>query len=293
MTWTRPPRPDWVQAINEGRIAPIAEEANLPLTLDALVAEASARQGRIFVDGKARDAAFGHPAFPAAPAFDRLGRFLTALEDEARLTPIGRWMTRRFLLRVLEVRLQLMDWLVLDPGVQDEPVHQLEADFEYPQQESTCHPSTDRREPGLVFEGRQEPAEAIEGRGGREGRVAESGVARLPVDEDAPLAGARFGDERVEGQRQVRLFGDRGDATLVDRLHPVGPRRPGPRHRPLAPDLTCGSARPGAACVCEFRLVSPARRSSRSSRGGRCARPRASRRGWSAWGPSRARTSGR
>jgi len=122
MTWTRPTRPDWVQAINEGRIAPIAEEATLPLTLDALIAEASARQGRVFVDARARDAAFGHPEFPAAPAFDRLDRFLTALEDEARLTPIGRWMTRRFLLRVLEVRLQLMDWLTQDPGVQDEEV---------------------------------------------------------------------------------------------------------------------------------------------------------------------------
>ena len=32
---------------------------------------------------------------------------LPALEDEADLTVIGRWMTRRFLLRFLEVRLQL------------------------------------------------------------------------------------------------------------------------------------------------------------------------------------------
>ncbi len=123
MTWTPPDRPEWVRAINDGEVAPIAEEARLPLTRAALVAEAAARQGRVFVDAAACDAAFGHDDFPAAPAFDRLDRFLAALEQEARLTIIGRWMTRRFLLRVLEVRLQLMDQLRSDPGVQEEAIH--------------------------------------------------------------------------------------------------------------------------------------------------------------------------
>lgn len=122
MAWTPPERPDWVRAINAGEIAPIAEEAALPLTRDALVAEAAARQGRVFANASEGEAAFGHPDFPAAPAFGRLDRFLEALAQEARLTPIGRWMARRFLLRVLEGRLQLMDYLRADPGVQEEVV---------------------------------------------------------------------------------------------------------------------------------------------------------------------------
>ena len=45
MGWTPPERPDWVRAINAGEVAPIAEEASLPLTRSALVAEvASARR---------------------------------------------------------------------------------------------------------------------------------------------------------------------------------------------------------------------------------------------------------
>ena len=122
MPWTPPERPDWVRAINAGEIAPIAEEAALPLTRDALVAEAAARQGRVFANAAEGEAAFGHPDFPAAPAFERLDRFLEAVDAEARLTLIGRWMTRRFLLRVLEGRLQLMDYLRGDPGVQEEVV---------------------------------------------------------------------------------------------------------------------------------------------------------------------------
>ena len=55
--------------------------------------------------------ALGHPDFPAGPALDLLTRFLYALDREASLHLLGRWMTRRFLLRLLEVRMQLMDLL--------------------------------------------------------------------------------------------------------------------------------------------------------------------------------------
>ncbi len=119
-------RPEWVRAINAGEVAPIAEEASLPLTLDFLVAEAAARQGRL--SGKTHPSAgalqspFDHPDFPADPAFEALERFLVAVEEEARLTPIGRWMTRRFLLRLLEVRLQIIAYLAKDPGVQEERI---------------------------------------------------------------------------------------------------------------------------------------------------------------------------
>ncbi len=47
---------------------------------------------------------------------------LPALEHEADLTVIGRWMTRRFLLRFLEVRLQLTEYVRRDPGVVDEEI---------------------------------------------------------------------------------------------------------------------------------------------------------------------------
>ena len=40
---------------------------------------------------------------------------LPALEGEADLTVIGRWMTRRFLLRFLEVRLQLTEYVPARP----------------------------------------------------------------------------------------------------------------------------------------------------------------------------------
>ena len=122
MSWTPPERPDWVCAVNAGDVAPIAEEAALPLTRESLVGEAAARQGRVFATRAACDEAFGHPDFPSGPAFDRLDRFLEALANEARLNVLGRWMTRRFLLRVLEVRLQLMDTVRADPGVQEERI---------------------------------------------------------------------------------------------------------------------------------------------------------------------------
>jgi len=126
MSWTPGERPEWVRAINAGEIAPIAEEAALPLSLDALVTEAAARQGRAdtLTLRKAGNTprAFDHPDFPAEPAFEALQRFLVALEEEAQLTPMGRFMTRRFLLRLLEVRLQLMAYLEQDPGVQEERI---------------------------------------------------------------------------------------------------------------------------------------------------------------------------
>jgi len=126
MSWTPGQRPEWVRAINAGEIAPIAEEAALPLSLESLVGEAAARQGHAD-ESTLRKAsntqrAFDHPDFPAEPAFEALQRFLVALEQEARLNVMGRFLTRRFLLRLLEVRLQLMAYLERDPGVQEEQI---------------------------------------------------------------------------------------------------------------------------------------------------------------------------
>ncbi len=122
MSWTPPERPEWVRAINAGEIAPIAEEAALPLTRDALIGEAAARQGRSAASPRERVAALGRADFEAEPMIENLDRFLDAIEAEAQLTLMGRWMTRRFVLRLLEVRFQLMDYLTQDPGVQDEQI---------------------------------------------------------------------------------------------------------------------------------------------------------------------------
>jgi len=118
MSWQPPPRPDWVRAINAGEILPITAEARLPLERDALLAEARARRGQ--ADGGVAD--FGHPRFPADEMLEAFDRALAAIDAEAELSLMGRFMTRRFLLRLLEVRLQLMAYLRADPGVLDEEI---------------------------------------------------------------------------------------------------------------------------------------------------------------------------
>ena len=94
MSWQPPPRPDWVRALLHEKSGPLAEEAALPLTRDALLGEAAARQGR-----DATADAFGRPGFEAEPAIENLDRLLDAVEREATLHALGRVLTRRFLLR--------------------------------------------------------------------------------------------------------------------------------------------------------------------------------------------------
>jgi hypothetical protein len=108
MGWHAPEPPDWVRAVNAGTVVPITDEARRPLRRDDLLAEARARTG--LTD-------FGGGGF-----LEPLTILLRALEDEAELTILGRWMTRRFLLRFLEVRLHLAAYVVADPGVRDEPI---------------------------------------------------------------------------------------------------------------------------------------------------------------------------
>ena len=118
MTWQPPPRPDWVRAVNDGLILPIAEVAELPFTRDSLLGEARATFG--LTDGGLTDG--GMTDFGSDDFLEPLDVLLPALEDEAELTVIGRWMTRRFLLRFLEVRLQLVAYVRDYPGVVDEEI---------------------------------------------------------------------------------------------------------------------------------------------------------------------------
>jgi hypothetical protein len=108
-----PPRPEWVCAVNAGDVLPIADEARLPLERDALLAEARSNLG---IEGRGVDG-FGDDRF-----LQPLDVLLPALEDEAELTLLGRWITRRFLLRILEVRAQTVAYVRDDPGVVDEEI---------------------------------------------------------------------------------------------------------------------------------------------------------------------------
>ena len=113
MTWDPPPRPEWVLAVNRGDVLTVADEARLPLGRDALLAEARSELG---IDGRGVDG-FGDDGF-----LEPLDVLLPALEHEAELTLLGRWITRRFLLRLLAVRAQTVAYLRADPGVRDEEI---------------------------------------------------------------------------------------------------------------------------------------------------------------------------
>jgi len=91
------------------------DEARRPFDPDLLVAEALVRQGRA-PDNRA---ALGDDDF-----VEPLTLFCRGLEHEADLTVMGRWMSRRMILRLLEVRIQINDYLAADPGTLDEPIDQ-------------------------------------------------------------------------------------------------------------------------------------------------------------------------
>ena len=115
MSWSPDPRPGWVAAVNRGDAGPVVDEARRPFDPDLLMAEALVRQGRIPDDR----AALGDDDF-----IEPLILFCRGLEHEADLTVMGRWMSRRMILRLLEVRIQLNDYLAADPGTLEEPIEE-------------------------------------------------------------------------------------------------------------------------------------------------------------------------
>jgi hypothetical protein len=115
VAWQPAPRPEWVVAVNSGLIEPITDEAAQPLDRDGLLREALARDG---------SAGAGLEAFGRDDFLEGLDVALPALEDEAELTILGRWITRRFVLRLLQGRLHMTRYLAADPGVVDEEIHQ-------------------------------------------------------------------------------------------------------------------------------------------------------------------------
>ena len=108
-----PGRPEWVGAVNRGEVWPLADVAAAPFTLDRIAGEAASRLGIEPHDVTER---------LGPDAVEALDVLLPALEDEARLTVLGRWITHRFLGRLVEQRLALDGYCARDPGVLDEPV---------------------------------------------------------------------------------------------------------------------------------------------------------------------------
>ena len=92
MSWTPPERPEWARLMNAGAIPEMAAVARAPLTLESLLAEARAAPG--IDDGG--DADFG----PRTSA-SRSTCCCRRCDQEAELTLLGRWLTRRHLLRLL------------------------------------------------------------------------------------------------------------------------------------------------------------------------------------------------
>jgi hypothetical protein len=85
--------------VNRGDVLAITEEATPAFTRDGLLDEARARLG---VPGGAQGPRADVSDFGDDHFLEPLDVLVTALEDEAQLTVLGRWITRRFLLRILE-----------------------------------------------------------------------------------------------------------------------------------------------------------------------------------------------
>jgi hypothetical protein len=113
VSWQPSAPPEWVAAVNRDEIWPMSEVASVPFTLPRLAGEAASRLGITTAEVLGRLGDDVHEA---------LGVLLPALENEARLSVLGRWITHRFLGRLLEQRLALDAYASGDPGVLDEQI---------------------------------------------------------------------------------------------------------------------------------------------------------------------------
>ena len=111
--------PGWVDLVNEGSVAPIALEAARPFSVTELLDAALARRGSVSGDV----GAFCAPGPGTGDDFlEPLELLLESLEGDAQLTVLGRWITHRFLDRLLDVRLQIAAHVRDDPAVRDERI---------------------------------------------------------------------------------------------------------------------------------------------------------------------------
>ncbi len=111
--------PGWVTAVNEGAVVPIALEAERPFAVQGLLDAALARRGIAAGDA----GAFCAPGPGTGDDFlEPFELLLDSLEHDAALTTLGRWITHRFLDRLLDVRLQIAAYVREDPEVRDEQI---------------------------------------------------------------------------------------------------------------------------------------------------------------------------
>ena len=107
MGWTPGPRAAWVEEANRGE-RPDFRPSPEPFDADTLIAEALARHaGAGQVDER---------------ILTPLALICAGLENDAQLTPLGRWATQRFLRRLVDGHLALDGFARSDPGVGDEAI---------------------------------------------------------------------------------------------------------------------------------------------------------------------------
>lgn len=112
-------RPGWVDAVNAGEILPIALEAQRPFAPGAMLDAALARRG---LDAGEVDAFCAPGPGTGEDFLEPFALLLESLELDAQLTILGRWITHRFLDRLLDVRLQIAAYVREDPGVREERI---------------------------------------------------------------------------------------------------------------------------------------------------------------------------
>ncbi|MGR6998198.1 sulfotransferase [Yinghuangia aomiensis] len=187
-----PPRPDWVRAVNDGRVDPLVEDAVAPFRRDTLLDQARVQTGL---------ADFGADDF-----LEPLDLLLADLEAHARrLTRVGRWQTHRYLLRLLRQRLLVAEYVKRDPGVRDERIEEPLFVVGAPRTgTSILH--------ALLA---QDPAH----------RVPEGWELLLPVPPPSPDPEVFAADPRVAvADAELRVF-DRASGAL-DAIHVYGARLP-------------------------------------------------------------------
>ncbi len=107
------PQAAWVAEANRGE-RPEFQPTPGPFNSDTLIEDALERTPDVgqFTDSSITDPSFSEP----------LGVFCDALEATAKLTPLGRWATQRYLRRLTDVRLELEAYESAHPGLHDEAI---------------------------------------------------------------------------------------------------------------------------------------------------------------------------